>query len=109
MYAKVVFQRNNMGKTRNVYPGLKLNLLGREVDYRRDYLMKLFLRSRLGNGKFKKKVPKVGITGSVSISKTDAILFYWLFAVSHGNILLVVTFRPVRSPIQETAKLRNLE
>lgn len=52
MYAKVLFQRNNMGKTRNVYPGLKLNLLGREVDYRRDYLMKLFLRSRLGNGKF---------------------------------------------------------
>ncbi|KAK2561602.1 Egl nine-like protein 1 [Acropora cervicornis] len=49
MYAKVLFQRNKMGKTRNVYPGLKLNLLGREVDCRRDYFMQLFLRSRLGN------------------------------------------------------------
>ena len=58
---------------------------------------------------FKKRAFKVGITVSVSISNTDAILFHWLFAVSHGNILLVLTFRPVRSIIQETAKLRNLE
>ena len=48
---------------------------------------------------FKKRAFKVGITVSVSISNADAILFYWLFAVSHGNILLVLTFRPVRSPV----------
>lgn len=51
---------------------------------------------------FKKRTFKVGITVSVSISKTDAILFYWLFAVSHGNILHVLTFRPVRSPVSNS-------
>lgn len=48
---------------------------------------------------FKERAFKVGVTVSVSISITDAVLFYWLFAVSHGNILLVLTFRPVRSPV----------